>query len=148
LDSRTHTALHVLKGAARKVLGVKWTAGVYEEGSRGRLTVQIDRKPTDEEVRLVEVEANRKVEENQAVEELEMDRSEAEARWGDNIYDLFPLPAGIKRLRILNIEGWNVNACKAVHTKTTGEVGSITILKARYRPARSQLEISFEVPEK
>jgi len=145
LDPRTHTALHVLKGAARKVLGVKWTAGVYEEDGKGRLTVQLDRKPTDEEILLIESEANKKIQENQAVEELEMDRSEAESRWGDDIYDLFPLPAGLKRVKIVQIEGWNVNTCKSTHTKTTGEVGCITVLKARYRPARQQLEISFSV---
>jgi alanyl-tRNA synthetase len=49
-EVRTHSALHVVKGAAQKVLGAKWTASVYASGSHGRLTVQFDSKPTEEEV--------------------------------------------------------------------------------------------------
>ena len=35
VEVRTHTALHVVKGAVVKVLGAKWTAGVYVKGSHG-----------------------------------------------------------------------------------------------------------------
>jgi alanyl-tRNA synthetase len=54
-EVRTHTALHILKGAVVRVLGegAMWTASVYTEGKHGRLTVQFDRKPTDDEVRLL-----------------------------------------------------------------------------------------------
>ena len=145
IEVRTHTALHVLKGAAAKVLGAKWTAGVYVEGIHGRLTIQLERKPTDEELAQVEQEANRKIEENAPIEELELDRAEAERRWGDAIYDLFPLPASLTRLRILHISGWNVNTCKEKHTKTTGEIGALRIMKTRYRLAKQLLEISFDI---
>ena len=50
IETRTHTALHVLKGAAVKVLGARWTAGVHVKGNHGRLTLQFDRKPTPGEV--------------------------------------------------------------------------------------------------
>ena len=50
IETRTHTALHVLKGAVVKVLGARWTAGVHVKGNHGRLTLQFDRKPTPEEV--------------------------------------------------------------------------------------------------
>ncbi len=145
VEVRTHTALHVLKGAVVKVLGAKWTASVYVKGSHGRLTVQFGRKPTPEEVALIEEEANKKIREDAPVEELEMERSEAESRWGDAIYDLFPLPASITRLKILHIPGWNVNACNKAHTKTTGEIGSLRIVKTRYRRSKQLLEISFNI---
>jgi len=146
VDVRTHTALHVLKGAVFKVLGAKWTAGVWVSGNRGRLTVQLERKPNPRELALVEEEANGKVADDAPVEEFEMARAEAEERWGDAIYDLFPLPESITRLKILRIPGWNVNACKEAHTRTTGEVGTIRLVKTRYRPSKHLLEISFEVP--
>lgn len=145
LEVRTHTALHVLKGAVYKVLGAKWTAGVWAKGNRGRLTIQFERKPEPEELAKVEEEANRKIREDAPIEELEMSRAEAEDRWGDAIYDLFPLPASITRLNILHIPGWNVNACKEAHTRKTGEIGSIRIVKTRYRPSKKLLELSFEV---
>ena len=145
MEVRTHTALHVLKGAVQKVLGARWTAGVYVKRSHGRLTVKYHRKPSREEMERVEEEANRKIEEDAPIEELEMTREEAEERWGDAIYDLFPLPPGVKRLKILHIEGWNVNACRERHTETTGEIGRIKIRKFRYRPSRELLEISFDI---
>lgn len=145
LSIRTHTALHVLKGAVQKVLGAMWTSSVYAEGDRGRLTVSFDRKPASEELERIEALANEKVREDQEIKELEMGREEAEERWGEVIYDLFPLPPHIRRIKILNIEGWNVNACKERHCKTTAEVGSIRITKARFRNIKQLLEISFTV---
>ena len=53
-DLRTHSALHVLKGAVQRVLGTEWTASVFVSGERGRLTVQAERKPTGEELRRIE----------------------------------------------------------------------------------------------
>jgi alanyl-tRNA synthetase len=145
LEVRTHTALHILKGAVQKILGAKWTAGVHAKNSHGRLTVQLKRKPSDEEVAKVEEEANRKIKEDTTLEELEIERTEAEELWGDAIYDLFPLPPSITRLKILHIPGWNVNACNKTHTRTTGEIGRLEIAKTRYRATKQQLEISFDI---
>lgn len=145
VEVRTHTALHVLKGAVQKVLGAEWTASIDVRDSHGRLTVQLDRKPTAEELAWVEEEANRKIVEDVTIEEIEMNRAEAEAIWGDAIYDLFPLPAHITKLKILHIPGWNVNACIEAHTKTTGEIGPLKITKARYRSSKHRLETSFDI---
>ena len=145
IEVRTHTALHVLKGAVAKVLDVKWTAGVSVEGSHGRLTVQSDEKPSDEEIARIEAEANAKIREDAPVEIFEMERAEAEKRWGDAIYDLFPLPASITKLSIFHLPSWNVNACNKEHTKTTGEIGSLRITKTRFRASKKLLEISFDV---
>jgi len=145
VEVRTHTALHVLKGAVVKVLGAKWTAGVAVDGSHGRLTVWFDRKPTDEELAEIEELANAKIREGAPVEELELDRAEAEGRWGDTIYDQFPLPASIIRLKVFHLPGWNVNACNKEHTTSTGEIGSLRIAKARFRASKKLLEISFDI---
>ncbi|MDH5201035.1 MAG: alanyl-tRNA editing protein [Candidatus Bathyarchaeota archaeon] len=145
VEVRTHTALHVLKGAVVRVLGAEWTSGVSVDGSQGRLTVQFDRKPTDEELAEIEELANAKIREDAPVEELELDRAEAEGRWGDAIYDLFPLLASITRLRIFHLPGWNVNACNKEHTSSMGEIGSLRIAKARFRAGKRLLEISYDV---
>lgn len=145
VEVRTHTALHVLKGAAAKVLGVKWTSGVSVNGSHGRLTTQFERKPANDEISKIEEEANAKIEEDAAIEIHEMERVEAEERWGDLIYDLFPLPASITRLTIFHLPGWNVNACNKEHIKTTGEIGHLKIMKTRFRARKKLLEISFEI---
>ena len=144
-EVRAHTALHVLKGAAVEVLGVKWTAGVSVSGYHGRLTLQLDRKPTEDEMRRVEDAANRVIAEDVGVEELVMGRAEAEERWGDLIYDLFPIPESVTELSICHIPGWNVNACNREHCSSTGEIGSLAISKYRYRTNKGVLEISFDV---
>ena len=144
---KTHTALHVLKGAVVKVLGeeAKWTASVYVNGKHGRLTVKFNRKPTKEEIKEIERLANEKIRENVSVEVYELPRDEAEKRFGKEIYDLFPLPEEIRTLKVVVIEGWNINACNKEHTKTTGEIGQIKIRKVRFRKAKELLEISFDV---
>jgi alanyl-tRNA synthetase len=147
MNVRTHTALHVLKGAVQHVLNAQWTAGVWSEGVKGRLTVQYDRKPTPEELQHIEREANKKIRENIPVEEYVVDRKEAEKRWGNAIYDLFPLPEDIRELNVVCIENWNVNACNKEHMKTTGEIGGIILRKVRFRKKKQQLEISFSVLE-
>jgi len=147
MEVKTHTALHVLKGAVVKVLGeeAKWTASVYVNGKHGRLTVKFNRKPTKEEIKEIERLANEKIRENVSVEVYELPRDEAEKRFGKEIYDLFPLPEEIRTLKVVVIEGWNINACNKEHTKTTGEIGQIKIRKVRFRKAKELLEISFDV---
>ncbi|ALM75114.1 alanyl-tRNA editing protein [Thermococcus barophilus] len=147
LEVRTHTALHVVKGAVVKVLGekAKWTASVYINGNHGRLTVKFDRKPTQEEIAEIERMANEKVKENVPIHVYELPREEAEKRFGEDMYDLFPIPPEIKTLKVVVIENWNVNACNKQHTKTTGEVGKIKIKKVRFRKSKELLEISFDV---
>ncbi len=144
-EVRTHTAVHVLKGAVQKVLGAKWTASVYVSGKHGRLTVQIDRKPTEEELAAIEREANGKVSEGEEVIEFEMEREEAEGHFGDQIYDLFPVPADIIMLRIVRIPDWNINCCNKKHVDSTSDVGTIRMETPRFRASRKELELGFDV---
>jgi alanyl-tRNA synthetase len=144
-ETRTHTALHVLKGAAQKVLNASLTTSVYVGGENGRLSIQFNRKPTDEEIVRIENEANNCIERNVEVKTLEMDRPEAEKRFGNIIYDNFSLPESITKLKILYIEDWNANCCIKEHTNTTGEVGKIKIDHWRFRESKQVLEISFKV---
>ena len=147
VEVRTHTALHVVKGAVVKVLGekAKWTASTYVDGNHGRLTVKFDRKPTPEEVAEIERLANEKVRENVPVRVYELPRDDAERRFGEDMYDLFPIPPEVRTLRVVVIDYWNVNACNKAHTATTGEIGEIKIKKMRFRRSKGLLEISFDV---
>jgi len=72
-------------------------------------------------------------------------RDEAERRFGEDMYDLFPIPEEVKTLKVVVIENWNVNACNKEHTNTTGEIGRIKIRKVRFRKSKELLEISFDV---
>ncbi|RLI80877.1 alanyl-tRNA editing protein [Archaeoglobales archaeon] len=144
-NPKVDSALHVLKGAVQKVLGTWLTTSVFAEGNKGRLTVEYDGKPTQEHMREIEKLANQKIAENVPIEMFEMEREEAEKKFGRIIYDKFPVPSHVKRLTITRIKDWNINCCLGPHVKTTGEIGKIKILKWRARRSRKELEISFEV---
>ncbi|MCW4051097.1 MAG: alanyl-tRNA editing protein [Candidatus Bathyarchaeota archaeon] len=147
LETRAHTALHIVKGAIVKVLGedAKWSAGANVNGGHGRITVQYNRKPTEDEVNEIERLANEKIKENAVIEIHEMSRVDAEARWGDWIYDLFPLPESITELQVFHLPDWNVNACNKLHTETTGEIGKVSISKWRFRKNKQLLEVSYDI---
>jgi len=135
----------VLKGAAQKVLATNLTASVYVGGEHGRLTVQAVRKPTQEELRRVEEEANAVIREGAEVLEFEMEREEAEKHFGDSIYDMFPVPKGVPLLRIVRIPDWNVNCCREKHVENTSQVGEIQLQGVRFRNNKRLLEISFHL---
>ncbi len=146
-EARTHTAVHVLKGAVQKVLGAKLTTSVYVAGTHGRLTVQFDRKPTDEELATVEQAANQKNAEGVEVLEFEMEKEEAEGHFGDAIYDLFPVPSTVTRLKIVRIPDWNVNCCLENHVENTLQIGKIRLGKPRFRNSKKELELEFNLAE-
>ncbi len=145
INIKVDSALHVFKGAVQKVLGASLTIGTFAEGDHGRLTVEFDREPTQEEMQKVEEEANNKIKENAEIKILEMKRDEAEKEFGNKIYDKFPVPAHIKDLKIVVIEDWNWNCCIGQHYKTTGGIVTIKIANWRFRGNRNELEISFDV---
>jgi alanyl-tRNA synthetase len=151
-EVRTHTALHVLKGAVVRVLGEGslWTASTYVSGKHGRLTVTCSAKPSDEQVKEIEVLASKKISENLRVEVKTIPRSEAEKTYGNIIYDLFPVPPEVKELTLVIIHDtdgsiWNINACNKEHLPTTGLIGKITIEKPRFRASKKLLEIPFDI---
>lgn len=146
-NPKVDTALHIIKGAIQKVLGTKLTTGTFGDESKGRLTVEFDRKPTQDEIDEIERLANAKINEDVPVKIHVLERDAAEKKYGRIIYDKFEVPKHITQLSVLDIENWNLNCCNGKHTKTTGEVGSIKIRKTDFRNSKKELEIGFEVME-
>ncbi len=148
-EVRTHTALHIIKGAIVKVLGedAKWSTSASVNGLHGRIAVEFNRKPTDEEIQGIERLANEKVGEDAEIETHELSRKDAEERWGDWIYDKWPLPDHIQQVKVFNLPEWNVNCCGNEHPERTGAVGNITIAKTRYRNSKRVLEVSYEISD-
>ena len=129
------------------MLGAKKTASVYVSGRHGRLTVQFERRPTEDEMRGVEKAANEKIAEGAEVLEFEMEKAEADGHFGDAMYDLFPLPPGASRLHIVRIPEWNINCCNERHVENTLQIGKIKLGKARYRNSKRELEIEFDLAD-
>ncbi len=107
--------------------------------------MQFDRKPTDEEMARVEQAINEKITEGVEVLEFEMEKQEAEGHFGDAIYDLFPVPSEVTLLKIVRIPDWNINCCNERHVENTLQIGKVTLEKPKFRNAKRELEIGFDL---
>ncbi|MCG3109677.1 Alanyl-tRNA editing protein AlaX-S [Metallosphaera sp. J1] len=135
----------MVKGALQSVLNTKITYSTYVKENHGRITVILERKPTDQEMDNVFREANRIVNEGLPILREVVPRGEAERIYGNDIYDYFPVPPEVRELVIVKIPGWNINACAKDHTPTTREIGTIRQDYWRFRQSKRLLEVAFDV---
>lgn len=125
---RNHTATHILLGAARRVLGKHvWQAGAQKGVEQSRLDITHHKRIELKELRAIEELANRVVMENKPVNVFFSDRTAAEMSYGFVLYQGGVVPEPM--LRIVEIEGWDVEACGGIHCSRTGEVGLIKVVK-------------------
>ncbi|MCE7734266.1 MAG: alanine--tRNA ligase [Candidatus Heimdallarchaeota archaeon] len=126
---RHHTAVHIVGGAAREVLGTHvWQAGADKTPDRGRLDIThwegLSRETLDE----IEYLANSVVMDNLRIKKHLMERTDAENEFGFTIYQGGVVPG--KLLRIVEIPGIDVEACGGTHANMTGDIGYIRITGA------------------
>ncbi|MCI4366440.1 MAG: alanine--tRNA ligase [Thermoplasmata archaeon] len=122
-----HTATHLLNGALRSVLGPHvWQAGAYKGPDSARIDITHYKALSPAEIREVERLANRIVREDRPVKSYFESRSEAEKRFGFTLYQGGAVPG--KELRIVEIEGFDVEACGGTHCTHTSEVGYVSLL--------------------
>jgi alanyl-tRNA synthetase len=122
-----HTATHLLNGALREVLGPHvWQAGAYKGPESARIDITHYKALTREELHRVERRVNEVVRQNLPVKSYFESRNEAERRFGFTLYQGGAVPG--KQLRIVEVEGMDVEACGGTHCTHTSEVGAIGIL--------------------
>jgi len=126
---RHHTAVHIVGGAARRVLGPHiWQAGADKTTERGRLDIthweNLSREVLDE----IEMVANDVVMDNREIHKYVLPRQEAEQKYGFTIYQGGVVPG--EELRIIEIPGIDTEACGGTHAHSTGDLGYIKILGA------------------
>jgi alanyl-tRNA synthetase len=124
---RHHTATHILLGALRKVLGDHvWQAGAEKTEFKARLDVTHYKMPTDEEVKKIETLVNSIIDSAVDVKVYLLPRNEAEKMYGFTLYQGgVPMTSTI---RVVEIPGWDAQACFGTHVKNTSEVGVIKIV--------------------
>ena len=124
---RHHTATHILLGAIRRVLGSHiWQAGAEKRPEVARLDVTHHKLPDSNEIMKIEKLANEVVSKKLQVKTLWMDRGLAEKTFGVRIYQGGMVPG--KKLRIVKIDDWDVEACGGTHVENTGDLKYIKIL--------------------
>jgi len=123
---RHHTATHVLLHAATKVLGAHvHQAGAQKGSETSRLDIRHYKHITPEELKRIEIEANRLVMANSPVCIKVEERTKAEQKYGFGLYQ-GGVPPG-REIRTVQV-GSDVQACAGTHVRSTGEIGPIKIL--------------------
>jgi alanyl-tRNA synthetase len=128
-----HTGQHVLSAALERVLSAP-TLSSHLGGERSSIEVPL--AETDwRAVERVEEAANRVVWEDR----------EVIRHWADDStvgrFALRKPPAVAGRIRIVEIPDWDVSACGGTHTRRTGEVGIVKIV--RWEKVRGNLRFEF-----
>ena len=123
---RTHTALHILCGVVWRDYGALVTGGNMQPGE-ARMDFELERMSADfaEEV---EAKINEEVAASRNVLAANLPREEAE-----QIPDLIRtkinlLPANIREVRTIDIQGLDVQADGGTHVNNTTEVGRIRVV--------------------
>ncbi|MGI0052695.1 MAG: DHHA1 domain-containing protein, partial [Thermoplasmata archaeon] len=123
-----HTATHLLNGALRQVLGPHvWQNGAYKGTDLARIDVTHFRALTPEELREIDRRVHAIIREDRPVKSYFESRAEAERRFGFTLYQGGAVPG--RELRIVEIEGFDVEACGGTHCTHTSEVGFVLMLK-------------------
>jgi misacylated tRNA(Ala) deacylase len=123
---RTHTALHILCGVIFRDYGASVTGGNMEP-LKGRMDFEFETMHK-ELVKKIQESVNKEVANARPVKISILPREEA-----FQIPDLIRtkinlLPKGIKQVRVVEIEGLDIQADGGTHVKNTSEVGSIRVV--------------------
>ena len=128
-----HTATHIISASARKILGKHaWQEGTHKTTTKAHIDIAHYEKFSDEQINEIEKLANDYILKGIKVRIDEMDRGEAEEKFGFSIYQGHGVPA--KRLRIVTISDYNNNlidaeACGGLHLMNReNSIGIIKII--------------------
>ncbi len=138
---RSHTAAHILSSVIFKETGALITGNQISEDK-----IRIDfNLPEFDRSRLSEWErkANEIISEGHAVKTYVLPREEA-FKIPDLVKLKKMLPESIQEIRIVEIEGIDIQACGGTHVKNTSEIGKIKITKAENK-GKNNRRIYFEI---
>ena len=128
--SKNHTGVHILNASARGVLGSwVWQHSAFKEEDHARLDITHHSSLTAEQVERIEGAANGAVRQDLPVRIEQLDRGDAEQRYGFRIYQGGVVP--VRSVRIVSVGEMDVEACGGTHVKKTGEIGQIRITRTK-----------------
>ncbi len=127
--SQHHTVTHIFNQLLRRNLGKHaWQAGTAKFVEKARLDMTHYDNLTQEQLQKIENEANEIIRKDLKVTSRFVPRTEAEQKYGFTIYQGPVVPG--KELRIIEIEGFDAEACGGTHVHHTAEIGATRIIKS------------------
>jgi misacylated tRNA(Ala) deacylase len=136
---RSHTACHILSAVIFKETGAKIT-GNQIDPSKSRVDFSMDSFDKSKMMQYVD-QANRIIKENHRVETRIIPRQSALA-----MPDLVRLAMGVPdrdEIRVVCVEGVDVQACSGTHVRSTAEVRGLKLIKAENK-GKNNRRIYFE----
>lgn len=124
---KMHTAQHIISGVVYDLYKAR-TVGNQIHADHSR----VDFYPislSDEHLKKIEEKSNEVIQRNSPVKIYEEERESLEKRTDPLRSNLDLIPSSIKNLRIVEIEGFDVCPCAGTHVRSTGELGTLEILK-------------------
>jgi alanyl-tRNA synthetase len=154
--TKHHSATHLMIATCRSVLGKHvWQAGSKKEEEEAHVDVTHYKKLSQEEEKTIECEVNERIFEAHPITAKEWDRGEAEKNYGFRLYQ----GGGAigKRIRVVEVQGVDVEACGGLHRRNTSEIGFVRIthseqvqdgvVRVHYKAGVKALEYSREESE-
>lgn len=127
---RLHTATHIVNFCAREVLGNHvWQNGSNLKPEFGTLDITHYQNLTQREIQEIEKKANETIFENKKVTIEELERTEAEKKYGFVLYQGGAIPR--KTLRVIKVLDSDIEACGGLHMESTGGIGLIKIVDSQ-----------------
>lgn len=124
-----HTAVHIVGGAARRVLGPHiYQAGANKSVDSGRLDITHFNRLSRTDLDAIESIANEVLGQVQRTEKTELNRKDADKKYGFDLYQ-GGAPKG-NSIRILRIADHDIQACGGTHHDEPGQIGSIRIVRS------------------
>ena len=124
-----HTAVHIVGGSARAILGPHiWQAGSNKGGRYARIDLTHYSRLSRDDLDKIEDHANDIIAKNPVVEKLVLDRAEADLQFGFELYQ--GGPPKHSQIRIIKIGEHDVQACGGTHHDNTGEVAELRIIRS------------------
>lgn len=127
--TQNHTATHIVNAGARSVLGDHINqAGAKKTPEKAHLDVTHYQSLSDFEINEIEKYCNEIISKKIPIHKTFMSRNDAEKKYGMRIYQGGAVPGN--KIRIVDIENIDVEACGGTHLNNTSEVDVLKILKS------------------
>ncbi len=124
-----HTAVHIVGGAAREILGPHIRQAGSNKGEKyARIDLTHHSRMSRDLLDIIEDKANEIVQSNPGIEKIIMSRADADAKFGFDIYQGGPPKHDL--IRIIKIGDFDTQACGGTHHDVAGKVGELRIVRS------------------
>ena len=124
-----HTSVHIVGGAARKILGPHiFQAGANKSAEGARLDITHHKRLTRSDLDSIEALSNDVLLSVRTTEKLELSRATADQAYGFDLYQGGPPKGAV--IRILKIAEHDIQACGGTHHDDLALIGQIRVLRS------------------